>query len=193
MARLIALYSEPQMEIPVIWVRLTRNIWSRTFYVAPISMSGLVIIALWMTRPRELDLRTFIMAWFLSTPVGFLLWIYAWKTYGAGDGHITVTVGTTALLGWCIWHRGLYVAWIEREFRKGFTLCIVSGLATFSVKTIIGSSTAPITLAMTAALAGAALPICLLLAVKVNALQRRFIGNSCLSDTISEGVTAWQR
>ena len=176
MARLIALYSEPQMEIPVIWVRLTHNIWSRSFYVAPISMSGLVIIALWMTRPRELDLRTFIMAWFLSTPVGFLLWVYAWKTFGAGNGHITATVGTTALLGWCIWHRGLYLAWVERKSRKGFTLCIVSGMATVTVTTIIGSSTAPITLAMTAALTGAALPLCLRLGVIANALLRRFIG-----------------
>ena len=176
MARLIALSPAANMEPSPIWMWMSRNIWSRSFYVAPISLSVLIMIVLWMTRPREFDLRTFIIAWFLSTPVGFLLWVYAWKTNGAGDGHITATVGATALLGWCTWHRGLYVAWIERRFRKGFTLCIVSGMATVTVKTIIGSSTAPITLAMTAAFMGTALPLCVLLAVKVNAWQRLFIG-----------------
>ena len=175
MARLIALSSAANMQPSPIWKWMTRNIWSRSFYVAPIGISVLVIIVLWMTRPRELDLRTFFIAWCLSTPVGFLLWVYGWKTYGAGNGHITATVGTTAMLGWCTWHRGLYVAWIERKFRKGLTLCILSGIVTLSVKTIIGSSTGPITLAMTAAVIGAAFPLCLLLAVKANALQRRFV------------------
>ena len=78
---------------------------------------------------RELDLRTFIIAWFLSTPFGFLLWVSAWKTYGSGNGHITAIVGTTALLSWCFWHRGLYDGWIERMFLKRFKLCIVSGMA----------------------------------------------------------------
>ena len=163
------------MEPSPIWAWLTRNLWSRSFYVAPVSLSVLVIIVLWMTRPREMDLRTFIIAWSFSTPVGFLLWVYGWNTFGAGHGHITATVGTTALLGWCTWHRGLYIAWIERKFRKGVKLCILSGIATVSVKSIIGSSTGPITLAMTAAVIGAALPVCLQLAVKVNAWQRRFV------------------
>ena len=175
MVRLIALSSAANMEPSPIWAWLTRNLWSRSFYVVPIGISVLVISVLWMTRPKELDLRTFIIAWFLSTPVGFLLWVYGWKTFGAGNGHITATVGTTALLGWCTWHRGLYVAWVERKVRKGVTLCILSGIATVSAKTIIGSSTGPITLAMTAAVIGAALPVCLLLAVKVNAWQRRFV------------------
>lgn len=175
MARLIALSSAANMEPSPIWAWMTRNIWSRSFYVAPVSISVLIIIVLCMTRPKELDLRTFIIAWCLSTPVGFLLWVYGWKTFGAGNGHITATVGTTAMLGWCTWHRGLYVAWIERKFRRGLTLCILSGIVTLSVKTIIGSSTGPIKLAMTAAVIGAAFPLCLLLAVKVNAWQRRFV------------------
>ncbi len=157
-----------------IWIWLTRNIWSRSFYVAPISLSFLIVIVLWVARPGELDWRAFIITWFVSTPVGFLLWVYAWNTTGTGNGHITASVGTTALLGWCAWHRGLYVALVETKLIKGVTLCLLSGIAAVAVKTIIGSSTGPITLAMTAAVIGTAIPLGVLLSVNVNTVQRRF-------------------
>ncbi|MDA1230372.1 MAG: hypothetical protein O2856_06330 [Planctomycetota bacterium] len=44
------------------------------------------------------------------------------------------------------------------------------------VHRVCDRSTAPITLAMIAAITAAALPLCMLLAVKVNALLRRFMG-----------------
>ena len=156
------------------WIRLTTNIWSHSFFVAPIGLAMLVCAALMVLRPGELDLRTYIVAWFLSGPAGFLLWVFAWKMYGGGTGHITANVASTAVLGWCAWHRGWYIASIERRFSKGLSICLVTGLAAMTVKSLIGNSTAPISLAMLTAFAGSGFPLCVVLSAKMTNLMRRF-------------------
>ena len=131
-----------------------------------------------MLRPKPLDLRTFLLTWFLAAPVGFSLWVVAWKTYGAGTGQVSTFVGLIAVLGWCAWHRGLYVALIDRQLRQGFTFCVVSILSMSVVKVIIGRGIAPIELSLTAAIVGAAIPFSFGLVAKANDLRcvllRRF-------------------
>ena len=75
-------------------------------------------------------------------------------------------VGMTAVLDWCAWHRGLYVALINRQLRTGSTICLLSMLTMFIVKAIIGGGTAPIRISLTAAIIGAAIPLSLTLVVK---------------------------
>lgn len=126
----------------------------------------LVSVVLALLRPKEFNLRIFIVAWSVSGPAGFLLWVFAWKMYGGGTGHITADVGATAFLGWCAWHRGWYLAWIDRRIFKGSVICLVAALTAMSVKTVIGNSTAPISLAMLTAIAGPALPLCVAILAK---------------------------
>ena len=148
--------------------------WSGSFFVAPIGLAMLVSVVLRMLRPKEFNLCTYIVAWSVSGPAGFLLWIFAWKMYGGGTGHITADVGATALLGWCAWHRGWYVAMVERRFFSGGVICLVTGLAALTIKAAIGQSTAPISLAMMSAITGSALPVCRVLSGKAMNLLQRF-------------------
>ncbi len=134
----------------------------------------LVSVVLKILRPKEFNLSTFIVAWSVSVPVGFLLWVFAWKMYGGGTGHITAGVGATAFLGWCAWHRGWYMARIERRILNGSAICLVAALTAMSVKNAIGNSTAPISLAMLAAFIGSTLPLFAAISVKSLILVRLF-------------------
>gem|GEM_PF-4399606 len=95
--RLQQKYAAVRREPQPLWTRLLRNIWSRSFYVVPLILPILVLMALWMLRPGEMGLQTFLLTWFLAAPVGFSLWIVAWKTYGAGSGQVSTLVGMTAV------------------------------------------------------------------------------------------------
>jgi hypothetical protein len=156
--------------------------WSNSFFAAPIGLAMLVSVVLKVLRPKEFNLGTYIVAWSVSGPVGFLLWVFAWKMYGGGTGQITAGVGATAFLGWCALHRGWYVARIERRIFKGSAICLVSALTAMSVKNVIGNSTAPISLAMLTAFTGSALPLCVVISVKSMIFVRRF-GNEFLRPT----------
>ncbi len=142
----------------------------------------LVSVVLRMLRPKEFNLRTFIEAWSISGPAGFLLWVFAWNMYGEGTGHITLDVGATAILSWCAWHRGWYSVCIDRRIFKGSAICLVAALTAVSAKTVIGNSTAPISLAMLTAIAGAALPVCVVVSLKSMSLLR-ILGNKFLRPT----------
>ncbi|MDG1893677.1 MAG: hypothetical protein P8J37_02090 [Fuerstiella sp.] len=77
-------FAAVRMEPQPLWTRMLSNIWSRSFNIVPLVLPVLVLTVLWMLRPGELDLRTFLVTWFLAAPAGFSLWVIAWKTYGAG-------------------------------------------------------------------------------------------------------------
>lgn len=162
------LHVEPQP----FWTQVLRNIWSRTFYLAPFAFPLLIVSALWILRPQEMDFRVYILSWAFGVPLGFLLWVFAWKTYGAGTGQVTMTVGATAIVGWCVWSRGVYLTLVDQKLRSGTALCLASMLALFFAKATIVTGIGPLKLAIAAGLTGVAIPLTLAFALQVIKLQR---------------------
>lgn len=154
------------------WIRAVQNVWSRTFYLAPFAFPLLVLGTLTGLRPRELDLRTYLLTWAVASPVGFLLWVFAWKTYGAGTGEVTVTVAATAFLGWCVWNRGVYVALIDRKRTAGMALSLTALLVFYYAKETIAVGVGPIKLAIASALIEGGIPLMIAVLFKANELQR---------------------
>ena len=138
-------------------------------------MPVLVLFVLWNLRPKEIDIRTYILVWFLASPIGFLLWVFGWFTYGAGEGRISAAVGATAIIGWCALHRGLYLAWIKQQRLDGCAIFVIALVYMVVIRAISGNGTAPITLAAIAALVGAALPLAVLVLTTVNSTTRRML------------------
>jgi len=172
MLRWHRIHSARKIEPQPLWVHLTRNVWSRSFYVAPIGMALLVILVLWIWRPGELDGRAFLTAWFLAAPIGFLLWIVAWKQYGGGGGQISIPVAAVAILGWYGLYRGFHDAWIRQKVCSGFRTCILSVAVMLLIKAVIGVGTGPIILALTCAFVGISLPVLRQLAKQLHKFLR---------------------
>lgn len=135
-----------------------------------------VTVVLKVLRPKEFYLGTSVVAWSVSGPVGFLLWVFAWKMYDGGAGHTTADAGAgaTAFLVWYAWHRGRHLAWIERRILKGSAICLVVAMTVMSIKITIGSSTAPISPATLTSLTGSVLSLCSVISVKTMTLIRLF-------------------
>lgn len=119
-----------------------------------------------------MDLRAYLLTWAVASPVGFLLWVFAWKTYGAGTGEITVTVAATAILGWSAWNQGAYLTLIDRKRSTGIALSLVALLVLFYAKEAIAIGVGPIKLAIAAALIEVGIPLMIAVVFKARELQR---------------------
>ncbi len=120
-------------------------------------MPVFVLLALSIRRFSDVDVGVFVLVWFLAVPVGFFLWIFGWLNYGGGEGQISESVGATAAMGWCAWHRGIFLAWVKSRPVRGYSLCAASLLSMATVRHVIGSGTSPITLAMIGVVTGFAI------------------------------------
>lgn len=154
------------------WTQALQNVWSRTFHLATLAFPLLVISALWILRPREFDLRVYLLSWAFAAPIGFLLWVFAWKIYGAGTGRVTFPVTATAIVGWCVWNRGVYLTFIERRFHSGTIFCLATMLALYCAKAVIGTGVGPLKLVFTAALIQVGIPLTIAVAIGANRLLR---------------------
>lgn len=85
---------------------------------------------------------------------------------------MSFTVGATALTGWCVWHRGLYVFRIHGMRWNGFRTCVFALNIMICAAVIIDRGTGPIRLALIATMTGTAVLITFDVFTKLLALLR---------------------
>ena len=143
--------------VPGLFDQLSVRVWSRSFFVLPLTLPLIAIAALKLLasdvqRPGSLKrLNQIGLIWAFAAPTGFAIWLLAWKTAGAGAGLIPPLVTSTAVVGWCAWHYG--VVRMRRSNRIRNSLIAASALfAMMLVYDVVPAGAMPIALALTAIL-----------------------------------------
>lgn len=87
------------------------------------------------------------------------MWLFAWKTYGAGGGEVALIVAAIAIVGWCSFHKGAFDIWIHRRRLTGIFWCSLTLLVLVNAKELIGEGVGPIKLVINCSIVGTLIPV----------------------------------